>query len=155
MRKFAAHYLLTDTGLLLKNGMALADDHSNIQFIDTKGELAEVEQMIFHSGLLMGSYTFIKTDGITNAGLENEIPQQLVDSILNKDQLLLKEMIDLAMQLQDLFPQLNIPAILHKTEQVLISKAYIKKTVPGLYLLSGINLHTLRFTPRSRLKKIL
>lgn len=155
MRKFAAHYLLTDTGLLLKNGMAVADDSANIQFIDTRGGLTEVEQMIFLSGLLIGNSEFIKSEGFTTAGVENENPLQLFDSILNKNQLPLKEVIDLARQLQDRFPQMNIPAILHQTEQVLISKAYIKKTIPGLYLLSGINLHTLRFTPRSRLKKIL
>lgn len=155
MRKFAAHYLLTDTGLLLKNGMAVADDSANIQFIDTRGELSEIEQMIFHSGLLIGNSEFIKSEGLATAGVENDNPLQWFDSILNKDQLPLKEVIDLARQLQDRFPQMNIPAILNKTEQVLISKAYIKKTIPGLYLLSGINLHTLHFTPQSRLKKIL
>ncbi|HLN72867.1 MAG: hypothetical protein ACM3O8_06145 [Methylococcaceae bacterium] len=155
MKKFAAHYLLTDTGLLLKNGMAVADDSANIQFIDTKGELTELEQMIYHSGLLIGNCEFIKTDGLIPTPVENENPLQLFDSILNKDQLSLKEVIDLARQFQDQFSGMNIPQILIKTEQALIDKSYIKRIIPGLYLLSGINLQTLHFTPHSRLKKIL
>lgn len=155
MRKFAAHYLLTDTGLLLKNGIAVADDNANIQFIDTKGELEEIEQMIFHSGLLVGNYEFIKCTDLTKDHGENENPLQLFHSNLNTDHLSLKEVIDLAKQLQDQFPEMNIPQILTKTEQALILKTYVKRTIPGLYLLSGLNLRTLRFTPHSRLKKIL
>jgi hypothetical protein len=153
MRTFAAHYLLTDSGLLLKNGIAITNDNKTFQFIDSKGELIEIEQMIFHSGLMMGAFEFIKQDDFTSSHKAEHL-LSLFDPILNKDHLSFKEAIDLARQLQDAFPDRNIPDLLNKIEQVLLSNGFVKKTIPSLYLLSALDLKTLRFTERTRLKKV-
>lgn len=155
MRKFAAHYLLTDTGLLLKNGMVVAHDNKSIQFIDTKGELTEIERMIFHSGLLMGAYEFIKSNGAISESLDAENPLLVFHSLFNKKIITLNEIIDLAKHLQDQFPKMNVPQLLNKADQALQSQAFVKKTIPGLYLLSGLDLEKVRFTAKTRLKKVI
>lgn len=153
MRKFAAHYLLTDSGLLLKNGIAITTNNQTFQFIDTKEELIEIEQMIFHSGLMMGAFEYIKKDDLTSSD-DTEQLLSLFDPILNAEYLSFKDVINLARQLQDSFPEMNIPDLLNKIEQVLLSNAFVKKTIPALYLLSGLDLKTLRFTEKTRLKKV-
>lgn len=152
MKKFAAHYLFTDNGLLLKNGIAVANNKT-FQFIDTGGELTEIEQMIFHSGLMIGAFEFIKQDDFASANSTGNLPL-LLDQVLSKDHLSLIEIIDLVRQLQDSFPEKNIPDLLNKIEQVLLSNGFIKQTIPALYLLSGLDLKTLRLTDTTRLKKV-
>lgn len=152
MKKFAAHYLFTDNGLLLKNGIAVANNKT-FQFIDTGGELTEIEQMIFHSGLMIGAFEFIKQDDFASANSTGNLPL-LLDQVLSKDHLSLIEIIDLVRQLQDSFPERNIPDLLNKIEQVLLSNGFIKQTIPALYLLSGLDLKTLRLTDTTRLKKV-
>jgi hypothetical protein len=155
MKKFAAHYLLTDSGLLIKNGIAVATDTGAFQFIDPKGELIEMEQMIFHSGLMISAFEFIKKDDLHDVPHENEKHLQLLDSALKRDHLSLKEVIELTGQLQEQLPELNIPQLLDKIEQAFISRTFVKKTIPGLYLLTGLDLNNLRFTDRTRLKKVM
>ena len=153
MKKFAAHYLLTDSGLLLKNGMVVVDNNQPFQFIDTRGELTEIEQLIFLSGLLISAYEVIKQDDLTpSSGTENLL--SLHYPILNKDHLSFKEVIDLARQLQDSYPDSNIPDMLKKIDQQFLPNGFVKKTIPALYLLSALDLKTLRFTERTRLKKV-
>lgn len=153
MIKHAAHYLLTDNGLLLKNGIAVANNNAAFQFIDTKGELSEIEQLIFHSGLMISAFEFIRQEDLTHStGTENLL--SLFYPTINKDHLSLKEVIDLARELQDSFAELNIPGLLHKIEQVLLANGFVKKTIPALYLLSALDLQTLRFTEKTRVKKV-
>lgn len=154
MKKFAAHYLLTNTGLLLKNGMAVAQDDGTIHFIDTKGELTEAERMIFHSGLLISAFEFIKSKKFTlPSGTVNK--PKLFYPLINKELITLNEVIDLAEQHQDQFPEMNILQLLNQTEQALQSASFVKNTIPGLYLLSGIDAKNLHFTLRTRLKKVI
>lgn len=153
MTKFAAHYLFTHSGQLLKNGIALLDNNRTIQFIDTRDELTEIEQLIFHSGLMMGAFEFIKQDDLTNSNaLEPSLA--LFNPIIKKDHLSFKEVIGLTRQLQDSFPDENIPDLLQKIEQVLLSNAFVKKNLAALYLLSGLDMKNLRFTERTKLKKV-
>ncbi|MGE5395841.1 MAG: hypothetical protein ACM3P1_13945 [Candidatus Saccharibacteria bacterium] len=153
MIKHAAHYLLTDSGLLLKNGIAAADNNGTFRFIATREELIEIEQLIFHSGLMISAFEFIKEDNLsTSTGTKDLHP--LFYPIINKDHLSIKEVIELARELQHVFPEMNIPDLLQKIEQVLLSNGFVKKTVPALYLLSGLDLQTLRFTERTKVKKV-
>lgn len=153
MIKHAAHYLLTDAGLLLKDGIAVAHANTSIQFIDTGGELTEIEQLIFHSGLMISAFEFLRQDDLSHFPGTEQLPS-LFYPFINKDHLSLKEVIDLAGQLQDLLPESTIPGLLKEIEQVLLFNGFTKKNIPSLYLLSGLDLKTLRFTERTRLKKV-
>lgn len=154
MRKFAAHYLLNDTGLLLKNGIAQVEDNGTIQFVDTKGELQEMERLVFHSGLLFRAFEFRKVSNSITRLPPFETTYPLLRQVTDKDLLTPNEVIDLARQLQVQCPQMNIPQIIRHIEQVLQAASFEKKTIPGLYLLSALDLGSLRFTEKTRLKKI-
>ncbi|HEY3370446.1 MAG TPA: hypothetical protein VGK10_06340 [Prolixibacteraceae bacterium] len=158
MRKLAANYLVSDTGEFLKNGMAIAqEDGCIVEYIDTKGDLEEVEQLIFHNGLLMAAckYTKINTTQTISAP-DNSFRLLVHESISGITELSIQQFIDLGKQLQLQFPQMKVPAIMNEISEVLLAEGgFIKKTIPGIYLLTGVNLVELLFTPRSRLKKIL
>ena len=62
MRKFTANYLLSDSGVFLKNGIVIVEeDGSAIEYLDTKGDLKEIAQMSFHNGILMAGFIFVKS----------------------------------------------------------------------------------------------
>jgi hypothetical protein len=158
MRKFAAHYLLSDTGVLLKKGIAVVgDDGFIVQVIDTTGDLKELEQMIFHSGLLIGAYDLVKDHpSAVSPTHVDTFNLQVRHSAADLNHISFKQLTELAQQLQQQFPAMDIPALLDKIPGVLISESgYVKVPRPGIYLLTGIDLENLHFTPKSRLKKIL
>lgn len=158
MRKFAANYLVSEAGVFLKNGIVIAqDDGTVLRTIDTKGDLSETEQLIFNNGILMGGCSFSNTNATT---AESETDQSLrsfvFKSILGTKQFSIQNLIDLGKQVQIQFPEMKIPAILNEISEVLQTNGgFIKENIPGIYLLNGVDLSRLRFTPKSRLKKIL
>lgn len=158
MKKFAAHYLFTDSGALLKNGIAVTgQDDFVVEYMDTLGELQELEQMIFHSGLLLGAFELTKQPGATIDPFPQDLFQlQLIHLLANSDQLSLHQLMDTAIELQKQFPEITIPDLLNRMFGILASGAgYVKKPLPGLYLLTGLDMTGMHFTPASRLKKIL
>lgn len=158
MKKFAAHYLLTDTGDLLKNGVAVAGKEGYIvQYIDTKGAIQEQEQMIFFSGMLTAAFDLVKGHHpAVNPFREDRFELQVIQSIDDSERLSITQLVELARQLQQQFPEMEVPALLTNMIRVLTADAgYVKEPRAGLFLLTGLDVTTLHFTPQSRLKKIL
>lgn len=158
MKKFAAHYLLTDTGALLKNGIAVTGNEGFVaEYIDTKGQIQEMERMTFHSGLLLGAFELEKNEEPAIVPFPEDLFQfQLIHLLANSDHITLHQLLDTAKELQKQFPEMTIPDLLNRMFTILISEAgYIKKPLPGLFLLQGLDLSGMHFTPVSRLKKIL
>jgi len=57
MRKLSAHYIITGTGAVLVKGIIiLSDDGTVIDIIDTKGELDEMANVEFYSGVLIPGF---------------------------------------------------------------------------------------------------
>lgn len=158
MKKHAAHYLLSDTGVLLKNGIAVTgNDGFVVEYIDTKGQIKELEQMIFHSGLLLGAFEMDKNQGPAVVPFpEDHFQLQLIDLLAHSTHISLEQLMNAAKALQKQFPGMTVPGLLNRMFQILISQAgYVKKPLPGLFLITGLDLSGMHFTPASRLKKIL
>ena len=64
-------------------------------------------------------------------------------------------LIELGKEVQLQFPEIKIPAIMNQIEEILFEVGFLKDTMPGIFLLKGVNLVELHFTSESRLKKIL
>ena len=57
MRKLSAHYIITGTGTVLVKGIIiLSDDGTVTEIIDTKGELDEMANVEFYSGVLIPGF---------------------------------------------------------------------------------------------------
>ncbi len=57
MRKLSAHYIITGTGAVLVKGIiTLSDDGTVVDIIDTKGELDEMANVEFYSGILIPGF---------------------------------------------------------------------------------------------------
>lgn len=156
MKKYAANYLVADSGDYLKNGILVAgEDGFAIKYIDTKGDLREISQLSFLNGILMAGCTFTKTKAA------NPEPDQPFESMIMKylaatTQFSIYELIDLGKLVQFQFPEMKIPEILNGVNEVLFSTgAYTKVNIAGIFLLTGVDLVNLHFTSNSRLKKIL
>ncbi|OFX52742.1 MAG: hypothetical protein A2066_04270 [Bacteroidetes bacterium GWB2_41_8] len=156
MRKFAANYVISNTGKFLKNGIVVAgEDGSAAQFIDTKGDLREIAQLTFHNGILMTGTLFVKT---TTAAHNSDQPFEslIIKSVAELTQFSNPEIIDLAKKVQHQFPEIKIPEIMTRITTILQTNAgFSMEITPGIYLLSGADLVNLHFTPKSKLKKIL
>lgn len=152
MRKFAANYLFSDSGILLKNGIVYADDAGNaLEFTDTKGDLRESELLAFHNGILIAGFEFVKSDEAESV-TGNPNDEIILD--LESDRLTIQKFAELAKQTQEQFPELNIPEILQKLTSTLVSRGFIQEKTTGIFLLSGANLPELKFTPKCRIRKI-
>jgi len=158
MRKFAANYLVTDKGVFLKNGIAIVgEDGFIVQYIDTKGDLREMERLIFYNGILMAATKLTKTNSSQTEGSSDASLRSLViKSIAESTQLSIQNLIDLGKQVQIQYPKLNIAVIMNEIVGVLLGEGkFTKDTIPGIYLLSGADLVGMHFTPKSRLKQII
>ena len=138
--------------------MALVgDDGLVIQYIDTKDDLREVEKLIFYNGILMAGYQFTKVVESQLIPMDDQTFGSLaIQAIGDSTQWSIQNQIDLAKTIQFQFPEKKIPAILEKITQFLLTEGgFVKKTIPGFYLLAGVDLVNLHFRPQTRLKKIL
>jgi len=158
MRKFVSNYLITNTGAFLKNGIAIVGEDGFIdQYIDTTGDLRELEQLIFYNGILMAGFYFVKSavnQPITS--VDNTVRSMVLQSVGESTLWSIHEHIELGKSVQGRYPQLTIPFILNELTGVLLTEGkFVKQTIPGIYLLTGVNLADLHFKPNSRLKKII
>ena len=151
MRNFAANYLIDNAGMLLKNGIIHADEQGNaIRFIDTRGDLRETELLAFHNGIIFAGQKFSRTNQSSPVS-----GNQISELGSSASQLSLQEVIELAKQRQAVFPEKNIPEILNEiSAELLENEGFVQVPVPGIYLLSGANLPELKFTAKSRIRRI-
>jgi hypothetical protein len=157
MRKFAANYLVSDTGLLLKNGIVLVGEDGFVnRFIDTKDAIRETEQLIFHNGILMAGFRFTKMNpSVVNLDNAQPIVKQIILSVSEASKFSIEQLVELGKQLQPQFPVMKIQAIFNEIQEILLELGFLKERIPGIYLLQGVDLAELQFTPRSWLRKIL
>lgn len=152
MRKFAANYLVSEDGLFLKNSIVVAEENGTaIQYIDTEGDLNEIAQLIFHNGILLAGFTFLKT----NDACQFSKADSLIQAFEGQIEVSIQNLVELGKRVQVQFPEIKIPEILNKITVALASGGYIKENIPGIFLLMSVDLVGLRFTQKSRLKKIL
>ena len=156
MRKFAANYVLSENGDLLKNGIVITGDDGNIfEYVDTRGDLDEIAQLSFHNGIILAGFTFSKTS-IEIPVPETDLPIRIYIFQLVRElkQLSVQQWIETAKQVQDQFPEMKIPEIVQYLNEVLLSNGgFVKEDLPGIYLINA-DLVELHFTHKSRLKKI-
>ncbi len=157
MKKFIANYLVSETGLFLKNGILVAtEDGTAVEYIDTTGDLKELAGLIFQNGIVMAGFAFVRTTGSTPVSEPNETIQSFVyQRTTELNQLSLQDMIGLGKQMQNQFPEMNIPDIWQAITAVLLTNlGFMKQEVSGIFLLNGADLVRLQFTPKSKLKRI-
>lgn len=157
MRKFTANYLLSDSGIFLKNGIFIVEeDGTVIECIDTKGDLKEIAQMSFHNGILMSGFVFLNTNDIVPLSEpENTVKSFVIHSATGKIQYSISDLINLGKQIQDHFPEMKIPEIMNEIAEVLVSSVgFRREKDPGIFLLSGVDLPQMHFTPSARIKRI-
>lgn len=153
MKKFAANYVISESGSLLKNGILIANnDGTVVEIIDTKGDLDEMAQLTFHNGILMANNSFIRKDAVISR--ESELSQFVSLKTNSFPQLTVFEIIDIAKQTQAEFPELKIFEIT-KTIFSLLNSYFNKERQSGVFLLVHSDLIGLQFKPQSRLKRIL
>mgnify|MGYP001611042402 CR=1 FL=1 len=158
MKKFAANYLVSDSGIFLKNGIVVANDEGTVvEFIDTGGDLREIAQLLFFNGILITNCRFVRTPSdLPRHKTDNLLKSLIVQLVFGLNEVTIRNLIEIGIQIQAQFPSMTIPEILHEiTNILLIDRKYSRQIVPGIFLLIGVNLADLHFTPKSKLKKIL
>lgn len=158
MRKFAANYLISESGIFLKNSIIIAEEDGTVlEFIDSKGDLREIAQLIFFNGILIPGCTFVKTsDAIPDSEPDHPVRSFVFQSLAGLSQVSIHNLIESGKQVQEQFPEMKIPEIMNEITEILLSNGgYSKEKIPGIFLLKEVNLPELQFTQRSRLKKII
>jgi hypothetical protein len=135
MKKFTANYLITPSGEFLKNGIVIiSDDGMASEFIDTKGDLREIAQLIFNSGILVPNFEFRKN---------------------NEPAITLDAFIETAKGIQQKNTGLTIPEIFAQlTESLHTNGDFTKNMLPGLFRLTGNDLVHLKFSKECKCKRI-
>lgn len=150
MKRFAANFLLAGSGVLLKNGILETDDSGNVlRILDTKGDLRESGQLTFQNGILMSGFQLVKT------GSANTHPQFLA-FFSERDQINLQNLVEAGKAFQEQFPEKTIRDFFAEADEFLIQSGNFQKImVPEVFLLVGTDLVKMKFSPKSRLKKLL
>jgi len=158
MKKFAANYLVSAAGKFLKNGIVVATEEGDaVEFIDPGDDLREIAQLIFYNGILITNFRFIRiqSDFPGNVSV-SPLDSRIVEFVADLNEVTIQNVIEAGIQIQVQFSEMTIPQILIEiTNSLLNDGRFSRMHVSGIYLLSGVNLSELKFTPRSKLKKIL
>jgi len=156
MKKFAANYLMSESGAFLKNGIIVSEDNGTVlQYIDTTDDLKEIAQLTFYNGILIAGCSFLKSNVPVSKSV-HPINDLVGKAIEGQSTFSLTDLIELGKQIQVAFSELKIPEIMKITLDILESEAgFIKENMPGVFLLTGVDLPRLRFKPKSKIKRIL
>jgi hypothetical protein len=158
MKKFQANYLISDKGNLLKNGIVVAeDDGAILQYIDVSDDLIELAGTSFHNGILIAAFCFSKfhsSDQMRDS--DHPIISLVMKLVEGKTNLSIQDFVELAKQIQEEFAEMKIPEILKEISDALIlNVGFIKVDIPGIFLLTGVDLPQLRFKKSTKLRRIL
>jgi len=158
MKKFAANYLVSESGEFIKNGIILATDQGDcIEVIDQGEDLREIAQLTFYNGIVLTNFRFV---GI-HSDFQSIKPVTFLESAIFRlfagiYEINIQVLIETGILIQEQFPEMTIPQILNEITKSLLNEArFSRMNLPGIYLLSGVNLSDLKFTDRSKLKKLL
>ena len=150
MKRFAANYLLAESGVLLKNGILETDNSGNVlRILDTRGDLRESGQLAFQNGILMSGFQLVKIGSVNTR-------HQFLALFPEPDRINLQNLIDAGKKFQEQFPEKTVLDFFAEADGFLIQSGDFQKImVPEVFLLIGADLVNLKFTPKSRLKKLL
>lgn len=158
MKKFAANYVISDSGELLKNGIVIAeDDGSVLEYIDTDGQLQEIARLEFHNGILLGGFTFVKVrETLPVFDFDSRFSSLILPEISGMNEVSILKWLDICKKIPVLFPDMIITEIMSGITNILCTDGGFRKdNTPGIYLLTGSDLIVLKLTRNCRLKRIL
>ena len=158
MKKFAANYLISETGTFLKNGLVvLTDDGEVLEIVDTKGNLEEMAQLTFLNGILIPNFRLVKALPLSQQLNDEFSVRSLIIRLADGlTEIALNQCVEFAVQIQEQFSGLTIPEIFEKLDAILLTDCgFSKQYISGLFLLKGTDLVSLHFTSGYRLKMIL
>ena len=158
MKKFAANYVISDSGELLKNGIVIAeDDGSVLEYIDTDGQLQEIARLEFHNGILLGGFTFVKVrEALPVLDSDSRFSSLILPEISGMNEVSILKWLDICKKIPVLFPDMIITEIMSGITNILCTDGgFRKENTPGIHLLTGGDLIVLKLTMNCRLKRIL
>jgi hypothetical protein len=158
MRKFAANYIVSESGVFLKNGILIAEDDGTVlEYIDTLGKFEEIAQLIFYNGILMGGFTFVKVrEALPVFDFDHRFSSLVLPGIAGKNEITIQHWLETCKQIAAYFPDMMIPEIFKEITDIFCSEGGFEKEYnSGIYLLTGADLIVLKFSMNSRLKRIL
>ena len=158
MKKFAANYVISDSGELLKNGIVIAeDDGSVLEYIDTDGQLQEIARLEFHNGILLGGFIFVKVrEALPVFDFDSRFSSLILPEISGMNEVSILKWLDLCKKIPVLFPDMIITEIMRGITDILCTDGgFRKENTPGIYLLTGSDLVILKLTANCRLRRIL
>jgi hypothetical protein len=158
MKQAAANYVVTHSGLFLKNGIAtLGEDGIAAEFTDTGGDLQEIALLIFYNGILFPNFQYLRIGQAVFKEKSPEGLQSITIGHLNEFQTInVSEFIKLGILIQNTFPEMTIPEIVKGiTENLAVEGNFIRQSLPGFILLQGADLVHLKFTAKCRSKQII
>ena len=158
MKKFAANYVISDSGELLKNGIVVAeDDGSVLEYIDTDGQLQEIARLEFRNGILLGGFTFVKVrESLPVLDFDSRFSSLILPEISGMDEISVMKWLDICKKIPVLFPDMIITEIMKGITDILCTDGgFRKENTPGIYLLTGSDLVILKLTANCRLRRIL
>jgi hypothetical protein len=158
MKKFAANYVISDSGELLKNGIILAEDEGSVlEYIDTEGYLQEIARLEFHNGILLGGFTFVKVrEAVPIMDFDSRFSSIILPEISGMNEISILKWLDICKKIPALFPDMMITEIMRGITDILCTDGgFRKEDTPGIYLLTGSDLIVLKLTTNCRIKRIL
>lgn len=158
MKKFAANYVISDSGELLKNGIILAEDEGSVlEYIDTEGDLQEIARLEFHNGILLGGFTFVKVrEAVPMMDFDSRFSSIILPEISGMNEISILKWLDICKKIPALFPDMMITEIMRGITDILCTDGgFRKEDTPGIYLLTGSDLIVLKLTINCRIKRIL
>ena len=158
MKKFAANYVISDSGELLKNGIILAEDEGSVlEYIDTEGDLQEIARLEFHNGILLGGFTFVKVrEAVPIIDFDSRFSSIILPEISGMNEISILKWLDICKKIPALFPDMMITKIMRGITDILCTDGgFRKEDTPGIYLLTGSDLIVLKLTINCRIKRIL
>ena len=158
MKKFAANYVISDSGELLKNGIIVAEDEGSIlEYIDTEGDLQEIARLEFHNGILLGGFTFEKVrEAAPMMDSDSRFSSIILPEISGMSEISILKWLGICKKIPALFPDMMITEIMRGiTDSLCTDGGFRKEDTPGIYLLTGSDLIVLKLTTNCRIKRIL
>jgi hypothetical protein len=158
MKKFAANYVVTRSGVFLKNGILIAEDDGTVlEYIDTQGNLEEKAQLIFYNGILMAGFTFVKVrEPLPVFDFDHRFSSLVLPELEGKNEISILKWLEICKQIPMYFPDMIITEIFKEITNIFCSEGgFRKEENPGIYLLTGSDLMVLKLTGNCRLKRIL
>jgi hypothetical protein len=158
MKKFAANYLVSDTGDFLKNSILVAEDDGTVlEYIDTKGHLKEIARLVFYNGILLAAFNFVRVHEARSFDEpDNRLSSFLLAEAGSNNEVSIYAWLDACKKVQEYFPDMAVTEIFEGVTEFLVTDGgFRKESVPGVFLLTGSNLEILKLSQNSKLKRIL